>query len=207
MSMMFIGLSQLAWRAGESVLALLDLGGGDLGTLAVVMIAMAVGAVIAAAWSIYDRRYIGGLVRRMLDEGCTSVEAAKTLYELGADDKLGIRRALREGGMLSRWVRCAEADVTAGDDAAEADVTAGADAERQSDGSENGGRRSQSKAANTGVDMDTAHYYVPPDLADEARAKFSSKGSNAVGMVMVIAVLAAVLVLSAVFLPKLLGLL
>lgn len=55
--------------------------------------------------------------------------------------------------------------------------------------------------------MDTAHYYVPLELADEARAKFSSKGSNAVGMVMVIAVLAAVLVLSAVFLPKLLGLL
>lgn len=210
MSMMFVGLSRLTGRAGESVLALLDLGGGELGTLAVVMIAMAVGAVIAAAWSIYDRRYIGGLVRRMLDEGCTSAEAAKTLYEFGADDKLGIRRALREGGMLSRWVRCAEADVIAGADAVEADVVTGADAadaERQSDGSENGGRRSQSKAAKTGVDMDTAHYYVPPELADEARAKFSSKGSNAVGMVMVIAVLAAVLVLSAVFLPKLLGLL
>lgn len=199
MKILFFGMSRTHVRGVPAILALFDLDTDELKSLATVIVALAVGAVIAALWSIYDKRYIGGLVRRLLDEGCTSAETAKTLYELGFDDKLGVRHALREGGMLSRWVVSAEAETESGDKSesgSEDDISGNA-------GQKNKGKR-RTKRGNT-VDMDTAHYYVPLDIAGRAREKFSSKGTGAAGVIIVLAVVLAVLLLFAILLPRLSG--
>lgn len=187
--MLYFGISRTFVRGVPAILSLLNLDTDELKSLATVIVALAIGAVIAAAWSIYDKRYIGSLVRRLLCEGCTSAETAKTLYELGFDDKLGIRRALRDGGILSGWVACVETEK-------------GIEAEKSIEGDTAASKKIKK---GTAVDMDTAHYYVPLEIAGKAEEKFSSKGTGITGIITVLAVVFLVLLLCAILLPKLSG--
>ena len=79
----------LAQDGTSGILDAFDFGDEGVTTIIRLLIAMAIGIIVASVWTIYEKRYLGSLVRELIKESCSSPESAKTLYELGFDDKLG----------------------------------------------------------------------------------------------------------------------
>ena len=55
------------------------------------ILGLALGLILAAGISCYLKTVHGGFVRRLLAEGCTTPETAKSLYELGSGGTIGAR--------------------------------------------------------------------------------------------------------------------
>lgn len=163
-----------------------------------VIITMMIGVVLAALWSIYDKRYFGGFIRKLISEGCTSPGNAKTLYELGYDNKLGVRRAIKGNYTFYRWIRCVEEE-----EHEQAMKKAREDFELAHKDEES---PPKFKEAVFRADLDTAHYYIPEELCTQAEIKFSAKGANSLGMFIVLIITAIILGAVIFALPKILSL-
>ena len=70
-----------------------------------IIIGISIGIIIAAICNIYNKRYVGNFVRKLIKEECLSRDSAKTLSELGYGKSIGIKSVIKSGGSLSRWVR------------------------------------------------------------------------------------------------------
>jgi len=80
-------------------------------TLEKVIIALAIGVIVAGAMLIYNRRVTGKIVRRLIAEDALTPGTAKTLAELGL--RRGAASALRDpDGGMRRCVRVILADGT-----------------------------------------------------------------------------------------------
>jgi gas vesicle protein len=88
----------------------IDMGTGSLISLRTIIFGLTIGIVIAAACSIFNKRYVGDFVRKVIYEECFSKESAKTLYELGYQKDPAIRGMVKTGGSLSRVIHCVEED-------------------------------------------------------------------------------------------------
>ena len=75
------------------------------------ILAVAVGLIVASIMTAYLRMGHGGFVRKLLAEDCTSPEKAKTLSELGYFRSSIIRRELTRGTVLRMVVRCREEEL------------------------------------------------------------------------------------------------
>lgn len=75
-----------------------------------IIIGVTVGIIFASAATVYNKKYIGGFIRRLISAECLDAARARTLSELECSHLPGIRGAIKTGGTLSRWVRCAEED-------------------------------------------------------------------------------------------------
>lgn len=73
------------------------------------ILGLALGMIVAAVCSCYVRTVHGGFIRRLLREGCTSPESAKTLAELGYFHNVTIRTQLLRGGAIGSLVRSVNA--------------------------------------------------------------------------------------------------
>lgn len=69
-----------------------------------VILALALGVILAAVGIFYTRRYPGGLVRALLKAGAHTPEKAMTLAELGYFYSIGVRLNLKRGGVLTKTV-------------------------------------------------------------------------------------------------------
>lgn len=157
----------------------------DYTTALRVVIAMAIGIVLASLWSLYDKRYLGSFVRKLLDEKCTSPDSAKTLYELGFDDKLGVRRALKSGNTYARWVVCVEREEY------ELEMQKKQEAHETAHAGEK--KPPKFKEIPFREDPDVMHYYIPESKSFDAGRKFSAKGSNWLGIAIILIILAILL--------------
>ena len=157
----------------------------DRDTVLRVIIAMAIGIILASLWSLYDKRYLGSFARKLLDEECTSPESAKTLYELGFDDKLGVRLSLKRGSTYTRWVVCVEREEYEAEMQKKREEFEAAHANEK--------KPPKFKEIPFSEDLDTMHYYIPEDKAEAARTKFSAKGSNWLGIAIILVVLVILL--------------
>jgi len=92
-----------------------------------VIVAIALGLIVAFLMTAYFRVGLGNFVRKMLKEECFSPESAKNLMELGYFQSTMIRRELTRGGSLRMVVHqyedteegsAAEATVDASDEEA-----------------------------------------------------------------------------------------
>ena len=70
---------------------------------------IAVGLILAALLSCYVKHVHGGFIRRLLREGCTSPETAKSLYELGYFHNVTIRNQLTKGSAFGSLVQSVDA--------------------------------------------------------------------------------------------------
>ena len=75
-----------------------------------IIIALFVGAIIGSVSALFNKRVLGGFVRALIAEGCTSPDKAKTLAELGFLKNTAVRASLRAGSVLGKTVRCVEED-------------------------------------------------------------------------------------------------
>ena len=159
----------------------------SLGTsLRNIIIALALGIIIAVCVTAYTRVNIGGFVRKLISEGCLSEGSAKRLSELGYFHSTGVRRALAKSTALSMVVRRAdvcESKTDASDNDAETDAKEHSDA---TDDIENNVKSDTTNVNNATrvakssekIDFLTARFYVPEDLRIRAENRFNPKGSN-----------------------------
>lgn len=73
------------------------------------ILGIAIGLIVAAGISSYLKAVHGGFIRRLLSDGCTSAETAKSLSELGFFHNISIRNQLRSGGTFGALVRSVDA--------------------------------------------------------------------------------------------------
>ena len=81
----------------------ISLGTGTLVTLKTVLVGITLGLIFASFVTIYNKRYIGGFVRKLLREECLDADRAKTLDELGYLKKYGQNKQLRKSRMSMAW--------------------------------------------------------------------------------------------------------
>lgn len=146
------------------------MGTGSLVTLKTILIGITFGLIFASFMTIYNKRYIGGFIRKLIKEECLDAERAKTLDELGYLKKIGVRRAIGSSGTLTRWVRCVEED----------EFNAKQDAERIAFEEEhkNDAKPPKFKEIEFKRDTKTMRFYIPEEKKYAADVKFEAKGAN-----------------------------
>ncbi|MBR3894046.1 MAG: hypothetical protein IKJ35_02750 [Clostridia bacterium] len=164
-----------------------------------IIVAIALGLIVAFLMTAYFRIGLGNFVRKLLKEECFSPESAKNLMELGYFQSTMIRRELTKGGSLRMVVHQCEETATVETDEAEAveteveksDVEAAPEnacaeeiseeeqpaevfAEASAEAPEDQKREGQAKK----IDFLTARFYIPEDLRARAEIRFQKKGSG-----------------------------
>lgn len=79
-------------------------------TLRIVFIFAWIGMICAIIGSFYSNFYLGSFVKKLIDAGADSPENARSLYDLGIENKAMLERSLREGSVLRKTVCVAEID-------------------------------------------------------------------------------------------------
>ncbi len=158
-----------------------------------IIIGITFGIIIAAISTVYNKRYIGNFVRLLIDRECFDAQSAKTLSELECLRSPGIRQAIKTGGSLSRWVRCAEEDEFY---RALEEARAEHEAKNKDEKHPPKFKELQFKR-----DCDTMHFYVPEEKRFSAEVKFDPKGANWVGVLIVSAIAIALCMFACYILP------
>lgn len=86
-----------------------DLGSSSIINIHVIVFGIFIGVMLAAVYSIYTKKILGAFVRKLLAEGATAPEEAKTLDELGYSKNPAIIWGLK-GYTLGRVVNSIEKD-------------------------------------------------------------------------------------------------
>ena len=161
--------------------------------LAVIIWGLYAGMLIGGILSVYNKRYLGGVVRALLRDECLSPQHAKTLKELGLSSKWGLGRALQDGKVLRRCVAVANADACR--------VTAAprkkwiSSLRRFFTGSPEGKPK---------LDMDEARLYVLEEKKYHAQVRYTKKGTSPIFIVVGGIVFLVIAILATMFIPELL---
>ena len=158
-------------------------GSGTLVTMKTIIIGLTIGLIFASFITIYNKRYIGDFIRRMLRDECLDAGRAKTLEELGYSKSFGVKRAIRSGGTLERWVRCVEED--------EFNAEMGKKRAEFEEAHKDDEKPPKFKEAEFKRDLSTMHFYIPEEKKYAADIKFDAKGANwgSFALVVVVSVL------------------
>lgn len=78
--------------------------GGETSTLNMIVTSAYVGIMLASLAIIYNKRCVGGLIRRLIDAQSFGADSAKSLPELGYRKFSPIRFSLRKGSTLRKTV-------------------------------------------------------------------------------------------------------
>lgn len=162
-----------------------------------IVLALALGFILAALITAYTRVVLGGFVRKLLREECHSPANAKTLMELGYFRSVSIRSALVRGAALRMVVRYCKAEER---EAAIAFASA-----KPSSEEEGASEPPATPERRTGerIDFLSDAFYIPEELRYRAEIRFDSKGSG--WLPVVLAVVGTIVVASILcwFLPDL----
>jgi hypothetical protein len=157
-----------------------NLVGSTVNTLTFLIVGLTIGTIVAAIATIYNKRYIGDFVRKLIYEECFDKNSAKTLYDLGYLKSPGIRGVIKTGGSLSRWVRCVEED--------EFLESVAKSREEFEELHKNDAKKPKFKEPEFKRDCNTMHFYLPEEKKYAAEVKFDSTGANFGSMILVIVV-------------------
>jgi hypothetical protein len=155
----------------------ISFGTGTLITLKTILWGITIGVIAASFITIYNKRYIGGFIRKVIEDQCLSPDGAKTLEELGYINHIAVRNAIRSGGTLSRWVRCVEED-----EFLSAQEIKRAEFE---EAHKNDKKVPKFKEVEFKRDFKTMHFYIPADRKEMAEIKFDPKGANLWSIILV----------------------
>lgn len=163
--------------------------GIDLSVFKWLVIGLYIGILIASVFMFYNKRFLGGFVRRVISEGCDSPENAKTLAELGAAKKFLIKWSLSCGYSLRRVITCVGEEIAFNN-------------------ARMGGNDAESPKKKPVYTVKYKHnftsdkFYVKDKNLDAANQKFNAKGSGILGIILVAVIGLIVTVLVIKFLPK-----
>lgn len=163
-------------------------------SLAVIIWGLYAGMIIGGILSVYNKRYLGGVVRALLAADCLSPDTAKTLSQLGLK-KWGLRRALREGKVLRKCISVANA----------ADCRISPKSGKKWIASLRQFFTGSSEPKGK-LDLDRALLYVPEEKKFHAEVRYAKTGTSPVFILIGAVLLLIIAILATVFIPELLQL-
>lgn len=183
----------------SSVYTNINLDARDTAFIRLVIIGLFVGLSIAGFASVFNKRVLGSLVRKIIQEEAFSKDSAKTLEELGFLGKVAIYTAVRKSTNLRRVVKCRE----------EEEHDAELLRKRQQYEAERAENKKLPKFKETvyNVNPVTDHFYIPEDMKYMADIKFEAKGNTWASAIVCCLLMLVLMILAVVFLPDLLELL
>ncbi len=178
--------------------------GNQIVTYRMIIIAIAIGLIIASAAMVYKRKCLGRLVRKLSEAGAVDRENAKMLSEIGLSDSKSIKNSLIRG-TLGRMVNCAERDEHEEKMRA---IIEGVSAT----GAQKDGEKPENKSKNPEIFEFVPHpaadrYYLPAEKEKELLALFSEKGSGVGGIILTVVFCIVGAALLFALIPWLIGLL
>lgn len=156
----------------------------SLFSLRLLIIGITIGLVIASVLSVYNKRYIGSFIRRLISEGCLGPENAKTLEELGFLKNIGVRSTIKSNGSMSRWARCREED-----EYVEKLKLAKAEFDEKYKDDPNPPKFNEPDFKR---DCNTMHFYLPAEKKYAAEVKFDATGAKW-GSVILVAIVSIII--------------
>jgi len=153
-----------------------------------IVIAVFVGIAIALLVSVFTKRVLGGMVRKLLAEEALSADSAKTLDELGFGAHFFLCRAVKGNVSLRRVVYCREEDQFL---------------REQEELKQASPSPKKFKSKPFRVDPKTHHFYIPEEQKETAEKKFDEKGTSIVSLCIWLIVSAVLLTVILFALPKL----
>ncbi len=152
-------------------------GTGTMISLQMILIGFTIGLIFASFITIYNKRFIGAFVRKLLHEECFDKNSAKALSELGYEKNLLMRYSLRAGSPLSRWARCVEEDEFYSEMKTKRDEF---EEMHKSDKKPPKFKETEFKR-----NTRTMHFYIPEEKKYAADIKFDAKGANWISFLLV----------------------
>ena len=149
--------------------------------LELVVWAIYLGILLACFLLLYEKRVVGKLVRKILQEEIFTADKAKTLGELGFGKNPFIRQALRGKTALSTLVFTPEEAPEIGEDLHVAPVMRGK------------------------FDPATTRFYIPEPLRHRAAVRFDGKGTHFIDIVVAALIFGGVAWLAIEYLPDAVG--
>ena len=177
----------------------LDMDQTDLVWLKTLILGLFVGLSIASFATLYDKRTLGNMVRRLIATDCLSPEKAQTLEQLGYARSSIARHAVRKSVSLRRVVRCREEEEFL--------------AEQEQRRTEHEEKRKLDRSlprfrdAEYRFDLEHDHFYIPEDMKYMADVKFERKGTTLFAAILFTVLLAIGYVILLVNLPSILDIL
>lgn len=162
-------------------------------SLAVIIWGLCAGMLVGGILSIYNKRYLGGVVRALLDTEGLSPERAKTLEELGLSSKWGRRRALQDGKVLRKCIAVANRDQCL------IPAKPGKKWSRTLRRFFTGSAEKKPK-----LDIDRARLYVLEEKKYHAQVRYTKKGSSPAFILVGGILLLVIAILATIFIPELL---
>lgn len=169
-------------------------GSGSMITIPMIVIAIAAAIIISSIAVIFNKTVLGGFVRAVIKSEALSKDSAKTLEELGYDEKLIIRRGVRRGVNLRSVIRCVEEE-----EYNERTRLAREEYDKNPDP-----HKPKFVDVPYAVDPDNDHFYIPEENKYKADMKFDKKGTSW-GMFWIVVLLTVIFsIILLVSLPKIL---
>lgn len=172
----------------------IDMDDYDVMTARFIVVGLFIGLSIAIFMTVFNKRVLGDLARRIIDAGALSADSALTLDELGVGNSFVARIAVKWSTSLRRVVKCREEQTYAD----ELETRRAEHEQRRKDGE----KLPKFKETEYKIDVRNDRFYIPEDMKYMAEIKFEKKGATWLGasvLTVINAVSAAALV---VFMPQ-----
>ena len=166
-------------------------------SLRLMVLGIFVGAVIACVMMAYNKKVLGGAVRKIIASEANSAESAKTIAELGYGKNFVLRNAFRSSVSMRRVVKCV------GEEKFLAEQE-----ERRRDYEEKiaaGEKLPKFKEIEYVIDPETDRFYIPEELRIRAEIRFEKKGSGWLATVLTILLLCIAFFVVLLVLPMIFG--
>ncbi len=205
----------------------LNIGYDDISYVRIMILSIFAGIIIASIMAIFNKRTLGGFVRKIIAEDCVNPENAKTLSELGYMKNSAVRGSLKSGVTLKRVVRCVEEEeyykqfgieprparvfeeIMHGDKVGANMNSADEKVAEEKEPQIENNIEEPKKAHNLDippyrVDLNKAHFYIAKNDTYMADIKFEAKGANWVSFAFVAVISLVGVILLFKFLPDIL---
>ena len=177
----------------------LNFGTGTMLSLRIIILGLCIGLSLAAFASVFNKRVLGKLVRKLIKQEALSPESAKSLYELGYAKSLVLHLAVKKSTALRRVVKCREEEEFYSQQRVKREEY---EKTRETDKSLPRFKEKEYK-----MDSYSDSFYIPENMKYTADIKFEKKGSTWIGAIIFSVVMFFVFLAIIVFLPQILSLL
>lgn len=154
----------------------------NLSGLNLIIWSVYIGFMIASVMYYYQKKVIGGFVRKVMELGANSPDNALTLTELGYQHHPAIRRELMGHGPLRKMVWEVEDNYRTGEDGV------------------------LYCAREKALDLNIGKFYVSEEKRIEAELRYDNKGTDLFALIIAAVIFFVVAVLACIWLPTILSL-
>lgn len=171
----------------------LNIDTGKMISIRIIILGLYIGIAVAGFAAVFNKRVLGGIVRRLLSNECFSPETAKTLDELGYGNNFIIYLAVGKSTSLRRVVKCREE--------LEFNKRSALEKEEYEKSRVENKHLPKRKETEYKTDAYSDSFFIPEEIKYTAETKFDSKGSTWLGAVILTLVMTVAFFVTMAALP------